>query len=307
MSPSLRSAALPWIALCALVAGCGPGSASTSPLVIAHRAGTGYWPENSRTAVEGAIARGFKAIEVDLVLTKDAIPVLAHDVSLSPEHCTRTDGTPLGDDEEILIKDLTLAELHRDFVCGGIADPDHPDAEVVAAPHLTFDGMLDRLEAAPGMVVHLDVKWHPEKTLDADTYAEAILGRWEGASLPNPVYATADRADLLRAFRRRMPGLETAVIWPRFDPERSNVLTAVENELGVTFGVQSLGAIILDAEADGIAIAWQVIDRHAVEHLRAEGFTVRTWTVNSPSLLERFCGWPLDGLITDYPEDAPCH
>ena len=50
-----------------------------SPLIIAHRAGGGQWPQNSRTAVMNCIDKGrardpakrYHGIEIDIVLTKD--------------------------------------------------------------------------------------------------------------------------------------------------------------------------------------------------------------------------------------------
>ena len=58
-----------------------------SPLIIAHRAGGGQWPQNSRTAVMNVIARAgakdpakrYHGMEIDIVLTKDGHPVLSHD------------------------------------------------------------------------------------------------------------------------------------------------------------------------------------------------------------------------------------
>ena len=60
-----------------------------SPLVIAHRAGGGQWPQNSRTAVLHCIDRAWAGIpnyidgmEMDIVLTKDGIPVILNDTKI---------------------------------------------------------------------------------------------------------------------------------------------------------------------------------------------------------------------------------
>src|SRR5262245_57215457 len=86
------------IAAVILAAGCGALAPPGDPLVVAHRSGAGNWPENSRTAVRGAVAAGYGGIEFDLVLTSDRIPVLSHDAALNPQLCTRADGTALGAD-----------------------------------------------------------------------------------------------------------------------------------------------------------------------------------------------------------------
>ncbi len=113
-----------------LATGCGLVDAPGEPRVVAHRAGSGNYPENSRSAVAAALHEGYAAIEVDIVLTKDRIPVLSHDAWLKPELCTFTKGSDeleargLPEDSRLLIKDFTLAELWRDYRCGGLGDPE---------------------------------------------------------------------------------------------------------------------------------------------------------------------------------------
>jgi glycerophosphoryl diester phosphodiesterase len=112
-----------------LVAACGEAPAPR-PTLIAHRAGSGYWPENSRTAVLGSIQRHYPGIEVDVTLTKDGVPVLAHDPWLSETLCTTITGAPLPG--RVLIQDLMLEELREGYRCGGVQNPDAPEAKVVA-------------------------------------------------------------------------------------------------------------------------------------------------------------------------------
>lgn len=288
------------------MSGCGLSDAEGDPVVIAHRAAAGVWPENSRAAIQGTIARGYQGIEVDLVLTKDNVPILTHDPYLTREYCTRADGTELPEGERLYIRDYTLDELQAQFRCGGVPQEDHPNAEVIADTFITLDEMITLLRAAPQMWVQLDIKYDPEFTTDAETYAKEILGRWKAAALPNPVYASANLPELLRAFRAEMPELETTLIWPRFTADTSNTATALSNELTTRIGVQDLGARILDAQANGVAIAWQVSDRANVQALRDEGFKVQIWTVNDEARMTAFCKWPINALITDYPEDVPC-
>ncbi|MGA9523091.1 MAG: glycerophosphodiester phosphodiesterase family protein [Myxococcaceae bacterium] len=299
-----RAAAL--AALAFLNTACGLADSPGEPRVIAHRSAAGYWPENSRTAVAGALAAGYPGIEIDLVLTKDLIPVVAHDPWVKGTLCTRVDGTPIGEDEDLLVRDFTLDELHAKFRCGGVRDPATPSAELVADTHLPFEEFLQMLQGHPDTWVQLDIKYEPEFTADPQTFAEKILGRWEAAGLPNRVYASANLPEVLRAFKERKPELETTLIWPRFPPESNSTTIGLGNEFSNTFGFQDLMGEIEKADADGIAVAWQVADRHALEQVRAAGFRVGLWTVNTKALLTRYCGWPTDLLITDFPEDAPC-
>ena len=52
------------------------------PLVIAHRGASGYVPEHTLEAKAMAHAQGADYLEQDLVLTKDDVPVVLHDIYL---------------------------------------------------------------------------------------------------------------------------------------------------------------------------------------------------------------------------------
>ena len=89
-------------------------AAETRPLVIAHRGASGYLPEHTLAAKAYAHALGADFIEQDLVLTKDDVPVVLHDIYLDtvtdvavrfPER-KRADG-------RFYVIDLTLAELKQ--------------------------------------------------------------------------------------------------------------------------------------------------------------------------------------------------
>jgi len=56
---------------------------SPRPIVIAHRGASGYMPEHSQAAYELAIKQGAAAIEPDVVVSKDGVLVVRHDVELS--------------------------------------------------------------------------------------------------------------------------------------------------------------------------------------------------------------------------------
>lgn len=53
-----------------------------SPTIIAHRGASGYVAEHTRAAYAYAHALGADYIEQDVVLTKDAVPIIMHDVIL---------------------------------------------------------------------------------------------------------------------------------------------------------------------------------------------------------------------------------
>ncbi len=85
---------------------------SSSPIVIAHRGACGYLPEHTLEAKALAIGMGADFVEQDVVITRDGVPIVTHDIFL--EDVTdiaayfagrnRTDG-------HYYAIDFTLAEL----------------------------------------------------------------------------------------------------------------------------------------------------------------------------------------------------
>src|SRR5688500_2812370 len=108
---------LPFAILSGLLIACGGSSSSaqtSGPLVIAHRGASGYLPEHTIAAKAYAHALGADYIEQDLVLSKDDVPVVLHDIHLD----TVTDVAKRFTDRKradgrYYALDFTLAELKQ--------------------------------------------------------------------------------------------------------------------------------------------------------------------------------------------------
>ena len=73
-----------------------------APLVIAHRGASLRAPENTLAAFHQAIHDGADAVELDVRLSRDGVPVVLHDASLE-----RTTGVAAQ------VADVTLDQLRR--------------------------------------------------------------------------------------------------------------------------------------------------------------------------------------------------
>lgn len=94
---------------------------SSTALVIGHRGASGYRPEHTIAAYELAFAQGADAVEPDIVLSRDGVPVVRHeneisgttDVADRPEFAGRRTTKSI-DGESItgwFTEDFTWAEL----------------------------------------------------------------------------------------------------------------------------------------------------------------------------------------------------
>jgi glycerophosphoryl diester phosphodiesterase len=302
MSPLVRSPLLSLILGALLCQGCGFLDAEGTPRVMAHRGGAGLWPENSRTAVEGTLARGFAGLEVDLVLTRDGVPVLSHDTVLDAALCTHTDGTKLA--TGLAIDRLSLEELQRDYRCGGPLNRHHPEALRVAEPVLSLDELLALVRGAPALELHLDIKAQKGCSPCPEAYATAVLQRLTAAALPNPFYVTSNDPEMIRAFEAH-GDVRTQLSWPDY-AEGPNGVISVRTEVLTALGVEDLVAAVRAAGADGVSTPYRLMEPHVLEAARAEGLEVSLYTVDDAAALRSLCRLPVTQLITNHPEHGPC-
>src|SRR4051794_2217869 len=76
-----RADALGLVVFAFLALFCVSASAqSVKPLLIAHRGASGYLPEHTLPAKAFAYALGADFLEQDIVLTKDDVPIVLHDI-----------------------------------------------------------------------------------------------------------------------------------------------------------------------------------------------------------------------------------
>ena len=83
-------------------------------LVIAHRGASGYLPEHTLPAASMAYAQGADYIEQDVVLTKDDVPIVLHDLTLdATTNVAEVFPGRARDDGKYYAIDFTLEEIRR--------------------------------------------------------------------------------------------------------------------------------------------------------------------------------------------------
>jgi glycerophosphoryl diester phosphodiesterase len=82
-----------------------------------HRGGRDLRPENTLPAMEVALDSLMSTLELDNGITSDRVAILDHDPLVQSEKCRRADGAPYTQADEVLVKDLTAAQLQSTFVC----------------------------------------------------------------------------------------------------------------------------------------------------------------------------------------------
>ncbi|MCB9686299.1 MAG: hypothetical protein H6738_15415 [Alphaproteobacteria bacterium] len=269
-----------------------------------HGGGAGYWPPDSRTAVRGSFAQGLD-VELDVVLTRDRVPVLALSPLVDTRRC-QIDGEPVVGFHRW--DELGSRELSG-VACGGFPEPDFPNAVVVGETPITLDEVLDLLLDAPDdITVHLDILHEPGFTPAPERFAEAVLDRWIEADRPQDLVISGRRPELIAAFeghgRERGFDVTTLLDLPLIEPSDGWGSLVVEDLGARITNTQDYVRAARDAGADGVTVLADLADRRQLEVARREGLITSVWTVDGE---ERLRPWldRVDVVVTDYPGDLP--
>jgi glycerophosphoryl diester phosphodiesterase len=224
--------------------------------LYAHRLGRAYGPDNSRTALAGALGADADGLESDVCLTADGGLVLLHDPWL-----------PFGTDLEGWAHERTTAELRRARLPGG---------EQV----LFVD---DLLEAAPrDLMLQFEVKSHADPELATRTAdaLSATLARAAGRRVEVLSFASAACA---RAASLGLPA--RLVIWADYAPRALARWAVRHGVLGVCVEHFVLSRPLLAAlRGHGLSVTTGTVNDAALLG-RVEALGVDAVTTDDPAAL----------------------
>ncbi len=308
---------LPVVAVCAAVLGQPTATAGTAGFDLqAHRGGRGETTEESLRAFAKALELGVSTLELDIVLSKDAQPMVWHDPVIEPAKCADTGPAFPGDPQYPYVgkpvHDLTLAQL-RTLDCGKRL-PDFPSAEVVAGNTMATLPEVFALADAYGADVRYNIETKveaekPELSAAPEQFVDVILAAVRMAGKTADVEIQSFDWRTLPMVRRAEPSIPLVALWDEttWFPG-SPWLAGVGGEGDPIAGAVDVGADILSpgysvphglTPADpGFAL---VADRAFVDRAHALGLTVIPWTINDAATMNAQIDAGADGIITDYP------
>ena len=286
--------------------------------VQGHRGARGLLPENTIPGFERAVELGVDTLELDLGLTRDAVPVVHHDRALNPDRTRDAGGAWLAPPGPLL-RTLRLAELAgfdvgRAAPGGGTAErfPKQAPRDGTRIPTLADVLALGRRPGADGLRFNVETKLSPlapEETAGPREFARAVVAELRAAGM-------IDRADLqsfdwrtLREARALAPGLSTACLTVE-QPWEDNLLRGRPGPSPWTAGLdvdEFGGSTPRLVKAAGCAV-WSPYHRdltgEALAEAHALGLRVVVWTVNEAADMLALARLGVDGIISDYPDRA---
>jgi glycerophosphoryl diester phosphodiesterase len=307
------------------------------PLRIAHRGGTGLWPENTLEAFERAIELGVDGIELDVHLSADGKLVVHHDERLNPSIARGPDGGWL-DMPTPLVKDLTVEEL-GEYDVGrlrpgsdyGARHPEQIAIDGARIPLLEDVYLLAKAQASPEVRLYVELKTSLldfSQSADPKALAEAAVALTRQMEMSDAVtFVSFDWRALVRGkvLAPEIPNAFTTLPFSLLAPEdpsarndppdsdRALVRQASsarapwfagfdwQKHPGKTFAERMLRAMVV-GPADGW-FAWHGdVSQETVSLARELKLEISCWTVDDPSEMSRLASLGVDAILTDRPD-----
>lgn len=260
-------------------------------LVFGHRGACGYLPENTMASFELAFELGSDAIEFDVVMTSDAVPVILHDDDL------RKTTTYQG--ENYLVYNWTSQELSR-------------LKAKERYPHRTQSASHDGEFSIPTLRQVLENRNFDGKHLIIEVkYGKQFQA--QGLDIVAAVQAEIDSSDYQKRGMQitiecfefgTLRQLKSAISGPEFV-----FLSAPET---LPSGFTELTDELLDEiaqEFDGISVALQMLSSELVLRAKARGLKVYAYTARVETAQGEVNGWfeslastGVDGIFSDQPD-----
>jgi glycerophosphoryl diester phosphodiesterase len=268
-----------------------------------HRGARGLAPENTLEGFRTALTIGVDALELDVAITADGVPVASHDPALNPD-ITRTEDGAWVEPPTRLIREMKLAEVQT-YDVGRLRPgtryaaiyPDQRPSDGARIPSLAEVFALD-----PRARFNIELKLFPgdpARTVPPAEMADLVVAAADAAGVIARINVMSFDWRPLRHLRRTRPDVSLA-----FLTEDATIRDAALWWDGVT-PAEHGGSVARTVAAEG-GPTWSPhhvdLSESAVAEAHELGLRVVPWTVNQPADMDRLIAWGVDGLITDRPD-----
>ena len=179
-------------------------------IVYGHRGAKGEAPENTLEGFAHAHRQGIRHFELDLVLSKDGVPVLVHDLTVNRTTTLRGN-----------VSEYTLAELAGMDARRNVSSWPNP----VGIPSL--EQLLDQFDD----LEHLQLEVKSDNSSRMNVLSNRLTEIIQGRKLFDKVVVTSSDSRFLREIRRRNRSIRLGLVTERKFPRP----VSVANRLGVEY------------------------------------------------------------------------
>lgn len=279
--------------------------------IIGHRGARGVMPENTIEGFEFTLKSEVPALEFDVVLTKDGVPVVTHNHHLLNAATRGSDGEWLVG-EELKVSELRLSELHT-FDVGGLDGrtvygqrfPDQVFLSNVRVPRLA--DLLDMALRPEGgnILFLLEMKSDPalaNKGQAAEQLVTEVVKAVREHGLEQQTVLHSFDWNLLDVCKRLAPDMPRSYLTQ--SPENADD-PGEDSSKSIAPDLAKLGMPVPQAVAEANGQMWCPhfldVTPDLVDLAHDLGLLVSAWTANETEDVKRMIDAGVDGIVTDYP------
>ncbi|WP_336792695.1 glycerophosphodiester phosphodiesterase [Gordonia malaquae] len=268
-----------------------------------HRGGRGEHTEESLYGFAKSLELGVSTLELDVVLTKDTVPLVWHDPSIQADKCVDTVPAWPGDKQFPYVgkdvHDLTYRQVQT-LVCDKKLVGFPSAKQVIGNRIATLPQVFDLASRYRGNKVRFNI----ETKIEAEERSRSA----KPAVFVSTILREVRRAHLVRRVEIQSFDWRSLPLVRAQEP--SIPLVALYDETTWKPGSQWLGSVpygpdvVAAADAAGYDVlspAFKLVDPGLVARAHAAGLRVIPWTVNEVSDIRKQLSYGVDGIITDYP------
>ncbi len=235
-------------------------------IVIAHRGASAYYPENTMAAFKGAMDMKAEMIELDVMMSKDGVPVIFHDAELD-DH---TNGSGL-------ISSYTLEELKK------LDAGSWFDSKFANEPIPTLDEVLEW--ASGKIALNIEIKTEAVSDELEGGVEEKCLELVKKHDMEDHVLFSSFDYRAVSHLKELNPDMPVALLYDRSQSKRK-----LPNEL------------ITEYKADAFNCSYRQLKNKWVANLREHQIPSFIYTVDQESRMRKLLNAGVTGIFTNKPD-----
>ena len=234
--------------------------------VIAHRGASAYYPENTMSAFRAAVDMNADMIELDVLISKDNIPVVFHDEKLNK----KTNGSGY-------VMDHILSDLKK-LDAGSWFDPKFKNERIPT--------LREVLEYSNNKIfVNIEIKSEAVTQVEKNGIVELVLKLVEELGMQDKV--------IISSFDYR--------VLERVKKNNSLVKVALLYERQQSYGREP-SKLVEDYKVDAFNLSMQQLADSWIKQLNENTIPFFVYTVNDDKLMESLIRAGAKGIFTDRPD-----
>ena len=281
--------------------------------IYGHRGARGDLPENTLESFKYLFDNNFSGLEVDILFSKDLIPVITHDFFLDKDQTKDLEGNWI-EDEYIKVNSKTYKEL-LNYDIGtvnklssyGRRFLNQKSLENQRIPNLNKLFELLKSYETKDLIINLEFKSSPlisNLVPEPDEIVKLVKQELEESNLSNQILVSSFDWRVLKEFKSQLPNISRGYLSTQQELKKTKK-NIYENSpwMGFVpfFNNGEIPEIINNLGGSAWHPFYKDIKKNNIQEAHDQGLVVNTWTVNSENDMMRMIEYGADGIFTDYP------